>query len=326
LSLASWQGATVARSNSQLSSVTPFERVAYLSRLLYINFERRHLIRDIFEACANDLDFYQKAFSAETGRDLQEARILEIGYGQRPFRLILLHSVGYDVRGVDLDRPLLSLNPLAVASVLRANGALRATKSLARRIAFDRAHYRAFDEFIRERYGKALSVAPDTMLVGDASSPEIWSRAGKPLDFVYSDNVVEHIPRELLSSVLAQMAESLSDRGLAVIAPMVYTGIAGGHHLGWGPHEVDVDGLTRGPAWGHLTGEARPADTYLNKMTLRDYRELFSERFDIVKEQRSLGELGRRHLTADRRQLLRDFSEEELFSNHVRFVLRKKAR
>jgi hypothetical protein len=320
------QGAAVARSNSQLSDVTPLERIAYLWRLLYVNFERRHLIGEIFEACANDLDFYRRAFSAETGRDLQDARVLEIGYGQRPFRLILLHSLGHDVRGVDLDRPLLSLNPLAVASVLRTNGALRATKSLVRCIAFDRAHYRAFDQFIRERYGKTLSLAPETMLVGDASSSDIWSQAGRPLDFVYSDNVVEHIPRELLATVLAQTADALSGRGLAVIAPMVYTGIAGGHDLGWGPHEVDVDGLSRGPAWGHLTGESRPADTYLNKMTLRDYRELFSERFDIVREQRSLGDIGRRYLTADRRQLLRDFSEEELFSNHIRFVLRKKAR
>jgi 2-polyprenyl-3-methyl-5-hydroxy-6-metoxy-1,4-benzoquinol methylase len=316
----------VARSNSQLSEVTPLERIAYLWRLLTINFERRHLVRDIFEACADDLDFYQKAFAAETGRDLQDARILEVGYGQRPFRLIMLHSVGYDVRGVDLDRPLLSLNPMAVASVMRTNGALRATKSLVRCIAFDRSHYQAFDAFIRERYGKTLSIAPETMLVGNAASPDIWARAGERLDFVYSDNVVEHIPREQLASVLAQMAESLSDRGLAVIAPMVYTGIAGGHDLGWGPHEVDVDGLERGPAWGHLTGESRPADTYLNKMTLRDYRELFGERFDIVREQHSLADIGRRYLTAERRQLLRDFSEEELFSNHIRFVLRKKAR
>lgn len=316
----------MARSNSQFSEVTLLERVAYLWRLLSINFERRHLINDIFEACANDLDFYQRAFSAETGRDLREARILEIGYGQRPFRLIMLHSIGYDVRGVDLDRPLLSLNPVKLVSVLRTNGALRATKSLVRCIAFDRAHYRAFDAFIRERYGKPLSLAPETMLVGNAASPDVWSRAGRPLDFVYSDNVVEHIPRDQLAAVLAQMSDSMSDRGLAVIAPMVYTGIAGGHHLGWGPHEVDVDDLTRGPAWGHLTGESRPADTYLNKMTLRDYRELFSERFDIVREQRSLGDIGRRHLTAERRQRLRGFSDEELFSNHIRFVLRKKAR
>lgn len=316
---------TMTRSNSQLSGITARERLAYLWQMTRLHIERRHLIEQIFDWCAKDLDFYRKIFSSETGRSLQEARILEIGYGQRPFRLMLLHSLGYDVRGIDLDQPLLDLNLSTVVSVLRTNGPLRAAKSIVRRLAFDRAHYRAFDAYIRERYGKALSIALETMLVGDASSPLIWSRAGKPLDFVYSEGVFEHIPRQQLPTLLAHLAESLSERSLAVIAPMCFTGISGGHDLGWWPHAVDMEAVDRGPAWGHLTGETRPADTYLNKMTLRDYRELFQPRFDILHEERVFGDLGRRYLTSDRLELLRDFGEEELFSNYVRFVLRKKA-
>ena len=52
---------------------------------------------------------------------------------------------------------------------------------------------------------------------------------------------------------------------------------------------------------------------------------MFHSRFDIVREERVRGDLGRQYQTEERRQRLGSYDEEELFSNKVRFVLRKKA-
>jgi hypothetical protein len=317
-------GSSVAtRSNSELKGLTAQERLIYLWRVSLLYVERRGNPAE-FDYLGSDFECYRDVFETQTGQHLRNARIFELGFGQRPFRLMLLQSLGYDARGVDLDHPLYQLNFRNVASVFRSNGPLRTAKSVLRRVVFDGAEYKTFENFIARRFGRPFSFDPSRLFTGNASDPAVWSRAGGPFDFVYSEDVFEHIPREQLPSVAAAMAGSLTENGLAVIKPMIFTGISGGHDLGWYPHQVERDDIARGPAWGHLTGETRPADTFLNKLSLRDFRELFQTRFEIVREERTLGDLGRRHLTAQRRSALSKFSEEELFSNTVRFVLRKK--
>ena len=163
------------------------------------------------------------------------------------------------------------------------------------------------------------------MFVGDLADVAVWRRVGDRFDFIYSEDVFEHIPRETLPLVVSLMADLISENGVAVITPMIFTGISGGHDLGWYPNLVDRNDISRGPAWGHLTGEAQIPDTFLNEMTRKDFRELFQLRFDILKEEQVLGDIGRRHLTVERQRALQAFGEDELFSNKVRFVLRKKA-
>jgi hypothetical protein len=274
---------------------------------------------------AADLKFYEKTFNRETGADLQQARLVELGFGQRPLRLILLHSLGYNVRGIDLDQPLYWLNATAIVSLFKSNGAFRALKSLLRRVVFDRSEYSNLAGFIFKQYGKKLTFDPTVMIVGDLADAEVWASAGACFDFIYSEDVFEHIPRESLPQVVSLMAEAMSDNAVAVITPMIFTGIAGGHDLDWYPHRIDVEDRSRGPAWGHLTNETKPGDTFLNKMTRKEFRELFATRFDILREEPIRGDLGRQHLTEERRQKLNAFDEDELFSNNVRFVLRKKA-
>lgn len=273
---------------------------------------------------ATDLAFYEEAYGREGGDQLRHARILELGFGQRPLRLILLQSLDYDVRGIDLDQPLYRLSSATVAGLFRSNGALRALKSLLRRTMFDGSEYRNLARFVGARYGKKLKLDADALVTGDLADASVWKRAGARFDFIYSEDVFEHIPRETLPQVVSLMAGAMEDRAIAVIAPMIFTGIAGGHDLEWYPHRVDREDRARGPAWGHLTGENSLGDTFLNKMTRREFRELFSSRFDILQEERVRGDLGRQHLTDERRERLGSFDEDELFSNKVRFVLRKK--
>jgi len=125
---------------------------------------------------------------------------------------------------------------------------------------------------------------------------------------------------ELPGSIAAALQLGIA----TVITPMIFTGISGGHDIDWYPHRVDVEDVSRTPAWGHLTGEAVPGDTHLNRLTRKEFRDLFMTEFDIVQEEETRPDLGRQHLTAERRQALQAFDEQELFSNTVRFVLRKK--
>ncbi|MDB5512160.1 MAG: Methyltransferase [Enterovirga sp.] len=310
------------QSNSQQAGLSSLERLAYLGRLSLLHWQRLRAGNE-FREVRRDIETYSSAYRGTSGRDLATARILELGFGQRPFRLFALQSLGLDARGIDLDAPSYTIGPRAILAVARRNGLVRALKSLARRILFDGAEYRDLARVLKEGYGRDFAPDLSRLIVGDASAAETWDRAGRRFDFIYSEDVLEHIPAESLPSVVALMAARLADDGVAVVTPMVFPGIAGGHDMGWYPHQVEHDGVARGPAWGHLTGESRAADTFLNRLSLAEYRALFAQHFEIVSEEPLLGDLGRRHLTADRRAALAGWDDEELFSNQVRFVLRK---
>ncbi len=272
----------------------------------------------------SDLAAYFDIYEKATGRGLDSARVLELGYGQRPFRIIALQSLGISAAGIDLDAPLYRLDVRTLARIAQRNGFTRALKSSLRRAVFDGHEYRGLAAFLQENYGRPMSLDVASLIVGDASETETWARASGPFDFVYSEDVLEHVPLGAIRRVLENLANNLVEDGVAVVTPMIFTGICGGHDLGWYPHQVNTENVARGPAWGHLTGESPVADTFLNRLTRAQFRGLFEERFVIESETALLCDVGRQHLTPERRRVLSDFPEEELFSNSVRFVLRKK--
>jgi hypothetical protein len=256
---------------------------------------------------------------------LTQARILEIGFGQRPFRLMALDRLGHDVVGVDLDEPIYNLRLGNIARVAKRNGPIRAFKSLARRLIFDNHEYRGLRSSFALAPSKSDKLDPSRLKTGDVSDPKTWAKLPGPFDFVYSSDVFEHIPPDHLRTALGLMAKAMSERSVAVLTPMVFTGIAGGHDLDWYPYRANEPLGERTPPWGHLTGESKAADTYVNKLSRKDFRAMLAEVFEIVEERGLDPDLGRRHLTPERRAALKDYDEDELFSNRVFFVVRKKA-
>lgn len=65
---------------------------------------------------------------------------------------------------------------------------------------------------------------------------------------------------------------------------------------------------------------------YLNGLTRAQYRELFSEDFEILEEHVRYPNLGSQYLTENVAAELSGFGEEELFSNQVQFVLKPRRR
>jgi hypothetical protein len=90
----------------------------------------------------------------------------------------------------------------------------------------------------------------------------------------------------------------------------------------WYPHTLDQAIDRRSEPWEHLRRKRFIANTYLNRLRLRQYHTLLQADFCILEQVASNPGLGNRFLTPDVRAELREYSEEELLSNEVLFVLR----
>ncbi len=58
-------------------------------------------------------------------------------------------------------------------------------------------------------------------------------------------------------------------------------------------------GSDAGKAWSHLTDEFDSADTYLNRLSRKDYRLLFESVFDVLEDVAVDPDLGRSLLTPE---------------------------
>lgn len=267
-----------------------------------------------------ELDDYRSIYEISTGLPFHKSSIFEVGYGARPLRLLALISMGLNARGIDLDAPLLRTSVPALWRVLRANGWQRFIKSTVRALVFD-SHERKTLNRVLVRRGARLRVQPERFLVGDVANVSLPSAS---IDFIYSEDVFEHIPREALEGVCANLAQALTPQGLALISPAVFTGISGGHLVEWYPHTLKADLDRRSEPWEHLRLRRFKADCFLNEMRLHEYQQLFERHFKVTAVHNLQAGHGRSFLTEDVREELADYGMDELLGDKWRFVLRKK--
>lgn len=276
---------------------------------------------EIFDSIFQQLEDYRSTYERLTARSFAQARVLEIGFGARPNRLIALMSMGMNVRGVDLDLPMLRFSPVRLLQILKRNGPERALKTGVRSLLFDHRE-RAILRTALQRRGYNMQIDPARFLEGDAATCDYGP---EPLDLVYSEEVFEHIPRSGLETLVARLAEQVSPHGLLLITPNIFTGITGGHLLEWYLHAVTEYTPKRSEPWEHLRKRRFTANCYLNGLSRADYRDLFGGHFHILEENVIEPDLGRNWLTPEVKAELAQWSEDELLSNSVRFVLRPKA-
>ena len=308
------------KSNSSVAGVGPWRRFKYLCGLtgLYL---RRYREGHDFSWLHQALEAYRADLRKYAGENLDRSRVLEIGFGARPLRLTAMNALGIDAVGVDLDRPILRGTPGECLDAWRKNSAERAVKSIIRFWLNDRRERSAmFDSLGGAVVSRRIPV--EKMIVSNASDPEFWASLGGPVDVIVSEDVFEHIPVGDLAAVIAQMRAALAPDGLALVRPMIYSGICGGHHLEWYPHTIGKTMRRETEPWEHLRRDRLPADTYLNKLLRRDYRALFEPHFEILEERVAQPGLGRALMTPEIRAELSAYADEELFSNNVMFVLR----
>jgi hypothetical protein len=281
-------------------------------------------------------DQYDQLLRKYSNLELEKAKVFEIGFGQRAGRMIALVSLGIDAVGVDLDVPLLKGTPREIYQIYRRNGLERLIKSLIRFFSFDLIWRRRLSREL-QRKGCKLVLPTNRLLAQDAATVELPNSS---FDLIISESVFEHIPLSSLKPLITKMRHLLKPTGLALIRPDIFTGISGGHLVEW----FRVDATTaqrnspghqhRWPAvgerrrrsepWEHLRKKRFRANVYLNELARADYRRLFSEHFEIVEEQVTKPDLGREFLSPEVAEELKDYGDDELFSNGVLFVLRPK--
>jgi hypothetical protein len=268
----------------------------------------------------DDIAEYDHLVRIYAKRSLADAKVLEIGYGARPYRLITLVSMGIDAEGVDAEVPVLRAPVRELAAMYRTNGLERLLKSLVRHTVFDHTKWRRFEAALRD-HGVEPIIEPERFRVADAARIDSPPR----YDLIISEDVFEHIPAGALRALVPRMAGWLRPGGVAAICPNVFTGITGGHALEWSPASFTwPHHRRRTEPWDHLREGRHQPNTYLNRLSRREYRELFSEHFDVVEETVALPDLGREYLTGRVAEELAGWADEELFSNQVRMVLRPK--
>lgn len=266
-------------------------------------------------------DEYAALYAQYTGRALDEATLFEIGYGQRPARLMVLTSLGFAARGIDLDRPMIGRSLSALVDVARHNGPARAIKSAVRHYIFDGIEQRGLDRALRER-DRRLVAKKDAFLVGDVAALDLPDSS---IDFIYSEDVFEHIPPDAMEATLQRIARWLTPDGIASLTPCVYPSLPGSHLPEWYPHTLANQTATRrSMPWEHLRDRRFRADCYLNELKLRDYRQMFARHLEIVDEIDMDEGIGRRYLTDGLRAQFGDFEEKELVGSRFRFILKRR--
>jgi hypothetical protein len=282
------------------------------------SYRRRNDGKSSFEQILNDLAQYDELLRRYTGRSLSEARVFEIGYGARPYRLRATHATGADVYGVDAEAPLLAGGPSEYLTILRRNGWERLAKTLIRHALFDRQQQAMFAEMLTQRGLYASAPEPRRFLVGDAAD----CQPPGPFDLVYSCAVFEHIKRDSLERLVARMPSWLVPDGIALIVPDVFTGFHGGHLVEWEPSTFDLSIQRRSEPWEHLRKRRYTANTTLNELTRGEYKGLFAEHFEILEI--IDGPRGRQgeFLTPEIRAELADYTDEDLLDEDPLFVLR----
>jgi len=244
---------------------------------------------------------------------LKEIRILEIGCGQTAIQTALFHTDGANVIGIDIAVPTYRMSFSTFFRVLRLNGFGRAFKSLLRHILFDK-HY--FSK-ISQEYGKPINFDDIDIRIMDATHMTFESES---FDFIFSRAVLEHVKD--VETLVREINRILSTRGIAVINIHLFPSISGGHRMEW--RNPDRSPSIRIPPWDHLRNNRFPANTYLNKITINEYRNLFHSYMNIL-EEHTLTE-GEKLLTKDIEDELtrKGYTREDLLISTIIFCVKKK--
>jgi SAM-dependent methyltransferase len=313
------------RSTSSLSLSSLQDSSRELFGILKMHWARKHGEAEFAWVFAN-VSEYGALLWEHCGLDLRDAKVLEVGYGARPIRMMTLHSIGVDAYGIDMDRPSLGGSPAEIVRILRSNGWRRALKTIVRSVLFDAAERRGLAAVLRAR-GYQFRLRPDRFLVGDAGGPELaGSFEREAFDLIISEDVFEHIPPGSLQGVVRNIARLLRPGGIALIRPLLFTGPSGSHLLEWYPHRIPVREAKRSEPWEQLRKRRFVANTYLNELRWSDYRDLFTPHFTVLEERFAHAAEAAQWMTPELRQQLASYGTDELLTNHVLFVLKRRLR
>lgn len=269
-----------------------------------------------FGNAESSINFHKELFGiirTHVKVEVKEAKILDLGCGQTATQTVLFKADGADVIGIDMEVQTYKMNLKTFIQVIKTNGAERSIKSLLRHFLFDK---RYFSE-LSLQYGKTM---PWNKLDTRTMKGESLSFPDNCFDFVYSAWVFEHVAD--VPGVLSEINRVLKQSGIAWIGVHLFPSISGGHHLDW--IYPDKSSSKTVQPWDHLLDNKFPVNTYLNKLRLDQYREIFHEQINVVDEKLSYE--GDKFLTPEIEKILQSkgYNREDLLTRTVVFICRKR--
>ena len=273
---------------------------------------KRYWGRFVGSAALEQFAFYRDIMTQYAGTSSERPAILEIGVGQLAYQTLLFHSAGYDIVGIDQERPTFNLPVRAIPGIFRREGTHRAIKSIVRHALFDRKWLSEIQKAAPFR----LRYDPKIVMM-DASKMEFPSDS---FDFIFSNAVFEHI--ENVEGALREVNRVLRPGGIAYILVHLYPSVSGGHNIEWELPDTERERVA--PPWDHLRENRFPAHVYLNKKRLAEYKMLFEGLLDVVRAE--VVTEGRSLFTKElRAELLeKGYTEEDLITRTITFYCRKR--
>jgi SAM-dependent methyltransferase len=245
--------------------------------------------------------------------DFKGIRALDVGCGLLQWQTIMLHSLGVDVTGLDMEYVRADRLPDKYLHIWRRNGLERAVKTL------------FWDFTYRNQYRHALAAcAPFPLnlhgLKFRQHTAERLPFDDNQFDLVASHEVFEHIAD--VPAAVREIKRVLKPGGIVYINVHLFPSISGGHHVEW--KYPDEEPSANVPPWDHLRGNTAPEHpSWINKLREGDYRPIFESELEILCWEASAYE-GRGLLTPEIKAELPDYNEDELLKKGVIIVARKR--
>jgi hypothetical protein len=309
-----------SRTTSSMKS-SPLKKIAYLSSLFahYRTRAKENFGIVNLRLCVEE---YRAFLTKYTERDLEKCTAVEVGFGARPFRAAALAASGANICGIDLEAPLVSVSVGKLLRIAQANGMERTVKSVVRKVCFEQGEIDAFNREFALCYLDAI--AKVRLTVGNCADPHFWRDVPPTVDFVYSEDVLEHVSVSEIEITCKNIRGSIRPEALLLFRPNMYSGITGGHVPEW-YHSAVARGHKKTDPWNHLITGSHEPSVFLNKLSYADYYGLFARYFTIEEVVKTDFGLGRQFLSAEiRSRIASKWTDEDLLTNNVLFVMKNR--
>jgi len=277
---------------------------------------RKYTDREV-ETYRQRYEFLVGLLKRSTGKPACGSRILEVGCGQRAVMPLLFAANGAEACAVDVETPTYRMNVPSFFRTLRNNGAHRAIKSAVRHVLFDRRFFTGLEQAC----SVVLHPFPAIdMRVTDAAKAEL---PRDRFDMIFSFNVMEHIVG--VESAVRNINSALKPGGVGYVMVHLFPSLSGGHCMDWqyalDPSYPDCGVPAAVVPWDHLRENSYPSDSFLNRLRLSDYRDIFHRCTLVVAE--DLQREGDDLLQFAPRELLTKYTADDLTTALVAFTFRK---